>query len=129
MMRRAILCASLLLIGGPTRSWPQKTAESLLQEAVNQELVVGDLQKAITLYREIAERHAANRRTAAQALANLGRTYEKLGASEATDAYQRLVRDFSDQAAAVRFARDRLTALGSATMSVQGDLRLRRSWA
>lgn len=124
----APLMALLLLLANAPVSAAQKTAETLLQEAVNQELVVGDLQKAITLYREIADRHASNRRTAAQALANLGRAYEKLGAAEATNTYQRLVRDFADQAAPVKFARDRLAALNGSTALARGDLSLRKVW-
>jgi Tol biopolymer transport system component len=124
----APLIASLLLLAGAPASFAQKTAEALLQEGVNQELVVGDLQKAITLYRVIADRHTANRRTAAQALANLGRAYEKLGAAEATNTYQRLVRDFADQAAPVKFARDRLAVLDGAAAVARNDLRLLKVW-
>lgn len=133
MMRRTgiralVVTATLFLSGAPIAR-AQKTAEALLQEGVNLELVVGDLQKAITRYREVIDRHASNRRTAAQALANLGRTYEKLGASDASETYQRVVREFPDQPASVRFARERLTALGGATLSERGDLRLRKTWA
>ena len=127
MTFRALLCAPLLLWVATTESSAQKSAEALLQEAVNQELVVGDLRKAIALYQEIADRHASNRRAAAQALANLGRSFEKLGEAEATSAYQRLVRDFADQSAPVKFARDRLAAL-NATTADRGGLRLRKVW-
>lgn len=128
VLLHAPLMALLLLLANAPVSTAQKTAETLLQEAVNQELVVGDLQKAITLYRQIADRHASNRRTAAQALANLGRAYEKLGTAEATNTYQRLVRDFADQTAPAKFARDRLAALSGSTTVARGDLSLRKVW-
>ena len=127
MTFRSILCSGLLFVSSsPAAS--QKTAEALLQEAVTQELVVGDLQKAIALYREISERHSANRRTAAQALASLGRTYEKLGSADATAAYQRVVREYADQQAPLKFARDRLAALTASAGAERGDLRVRKVW-
>lgn len=126
---RAALVASALLPGSAVVVPAQKTAEALLQEGVNLELVVGDLQKAITRYREVVDGHASSRRSAAQALANLGRVYEKLGAPDASDTYQRLVRDFPDQGASVRFARERLAALGGSPATERGDLQLRKVWA
>lgn len=114
LLRFAI--ALTALVATPLRA--QKTTEALLQEAVNEELVVGDLQKAIGLYKQVAGQVTTNRRAAAQALANLGRAYEKLGAADAVAAYQRVIREFADQPAPARFARDRLAVLGSAKAPV-----------
>ena len=81
----------------------------MLQSAVKAETIDGDLEKAIRLYEELAG--ARDRRVAAEALLNMGRCYEKLGASEARRTYERLVRDFADQPDAAVQARARIAAL------------------
>lgn len=122
------LGALALVAALATTAVSQRSAGATLQEAVDLELVAGDLTRAIALYREIASRHPANRPVAAQALANLGRAYEKLGASDATDAYQRLVRDYPEQSSLVQFARGRLAALADPAGAARPDLRLRKVW-
>lgn len=108
----------------------QRSAESLLQEGVNQELVTGDLTRAMATYRLILSRHGSNRRVSAQALANLGRAYETLGATEARATYQRLLREYADQTEPVRFARGRLAALAAgSTVVSRTDPTVRRLWA
>jgi Tol biopolymer transport system component len=108
----------------------QRSAESLLQEGVNQELVTGDLTRAIATYRSILAQHASNRRVGARALANLGRAYEKLGATEARATYQRLLREYADQVEPARFARGRLAALAAgSTLVSRTDPTVRRIWA
>jgi Tol biopolymer transport system component len=103
--------ALILSLHVPPVAAQPRSAESLLQQGVNEELVAGDLAKASATYRGILVAHASNRAVSAQALANLGRAYEKLGASDARAAYQRLLREYGDQAEPVRFARGRLEAL------------------
>src|SRR5688572_12979121 len=109
---RTFLVVVMLAAATPSAPLAQRSPDALLQEAVQQELVAGDLPKAIALYKDFVSRHAGNRPLAAQALANMGRAYEKLGAAEARGAYERLVRDYADQANSARFARERLVALG-----------------
>lgn len=110
------MLALIVTLHAPAAAAQQRSAESLLQEGVNQELVMGNLTRAIATYRRILDQHARNRRVGAQALANLGRAYEKLGAAEARAAYQRLLREYADQPEPVRFARVRLEALDSGRM-------------
>jgi len=90
-------------------------AEVLLQAATNKQLMEGKLEEAIQLYKKILTGRPSNRAVAAKALLQMGQCYEKLGetqAQEARKAYQRIARDFADQAEIVAQARVRLAALG-----------------
>jgi Tol biopolymer transport system component len=107
------LAISMGILASQPARLPAQSAESRLEEATRQELVLGELERAITLYRDILSRYPGQRRVAARALAYLGRAYEKLGSQEAQAAYQRLVRDYPDQAEPAQFARGRLQALRS----------------
>jgi len=87
--------------------------EVVLQAAIRKETVEGDLKGAIEAYKKLAQ--GSNRAVAAQALVRMGQCYEKLGeaqAKEARAAYERVVRDYADQAEIVAQARVRLAALG-----------------
>ena len=83
----------------------------MLQAALHQELVVGDLEHAIDLYQDILARRADDRAVAARALAYLGRSYQKLGSDRAREAYERVVREYSDQPGQLALARAGLQAL------------------
>jgi len=76
--------------------------------------VEGDLKGAIEQYKKIAAQPGAGRATVATALLRMGQCYEKMGNAEARTAYERVVRDFADQAEIVAQARVRLAALGAA---------------
>jgi Tol biopolymer transport system component len=100
----------------PARAQGAPEAERLLQKAIQKETVDGDLNAAIELYKKIAAQPGAARATVAAALLRVGQCYEKLGeaqAKEARAAYERVVRDYADQAEIVAQARVRLAALGS----------------
>jgi hypothetical protein len=85
-----------------------------LQRAIRKETVEGDLKGAIGLYRKVIAEAGRNRPAAAQALLHLAECQEKLGQSEARQAYERLVKDFADQKEAST-ARARLAALSPAS--------------
>jgi Tol biopolymer transport system component len=90
-------------------------AEVLLQAATNKQLMEGKLEEAIQLYKKILTGRPSNRAVAAKALLQMGQCYEKLGetqAQEARKAYQRIAREYADQAEIVAQARVRLAALG-----------------
>jgi Tol biopolymer transport system component len=75
----------------------------------------GKLEEAIQLYKKILTGRPSNRAVAAKALLQMGQCYEKLGetqAQEARKAYQRIAREYADQAEIVAQARVRLAALG-----------------
>jgi len=89
-----------------------RSAEVQLKAALHKEQVEGDLKGAIEQYKKIAAQPGAGRATVATALLRMGQCHEKLGNAEARTAYQRVVRDFADQAEIVAQARVRLAALG-----------------
>jgi len=89
-------------------------ADVQLKAAMNKELVDGDLKGAIELYQKVIAGFSGNRAVVAQALVQMGQCYEKMGQKEARSAYERVLRDFADQSAPVRLARQRLAALAPA---------------
>jgi len=74
----------------------------------------GDLKGAIELFEEIIKKYPNERDYAANALLYVGMCYEKLGKSEARNAYNRLIQDYGDQAQPVKEARSRLAQLEAA---------------
>jgi len=72
----------------------------------------GDLNEAIKLFSELIQKYPGEREYAAKSQLYIGLCYEKLGNAEARAAYERVVRDFADQAEIVAQARVRLAALG-----------------
>jgi Tol biopolymer transport system component len=107
-------------------------AEVLLKAAANKELVDGDLNAAIELYKKVVAQPGASRAAVAKALVQMGQCYEKLGDAqgrEARKAYERVVRDFADQAEIVAQARVRLAALGGPSPTTLTARRLENSKA
>src|SRR5712691_10965757 len=104
-------------------------AEVLIQAAHQKQLVEGQLEQAIQLYKRIVQEHAGNRTVAAKALLEMGQCYEKLGNTEARKAYERLVRDYGDQNEAAAQARSRLAALSGNVGSRSSEMVTRRVWA
>ncbi|MFZ2053312.1 MAG: tetratricopeptide repeat protein [Candidatus Aminicenantales bacterium] len=90
-----------------------QSAEVLLGAALHQEEVEGNFEAAIETYKKILTDYPDNRPIAARALLQMGRCYEKLGKSGARMAYERLVRDYADQADQVKLARNRLASLAA----------------
>jgi Tol biopolymer transport system component len=92
-----------------------RSAEVQLKAAEHKQQVEGDLKSVIEQYRKLAQ--GRDRAVAAKALVHMGECYEKLGDAESRKAYERVLREFADQAGAVAEARARLTALKSAEPS------------
>jgi Tol biopolymer transport system component len=122
------MSAALALLLGAEQKDTQKDprAEAQLQAAINKETVEGDLKGAIDLYQKLAD--GSDHAVAAKALVRLGQCYEKLGSAEARKAYERVVREFSDQGETVAVARARLVALGRGPGSAVG-VTVRQVWA
>jgi len=116
-----ILIASLLALFAaslPGVNQKNDQAEMLLQRAQQKELVDGQPEAAIQIYKDVLSRYPKNRTAVAKALVAMGQCYEKLGdaqAQEARKAYERVVREFSDQQELVQAARARLMALKPTT--------------
>ena len=90
--------------------------EVQLKAAIQKQVVDGNLLAAIEMYQKIVATYGNNHAVAAQALLRMGQCYEKLGAKEvgeARKAYERAVREFSDQKDVAIIAQARLVALGS----------------
>jgi len=104
--------AAVFLAAFLTAGQKNDQAELALKAAIKTETVDGNLKGAIELYNKIAALPGAGRATVATALLRMGQCYEKLGNAEARAAYERLVRDYADQAEIVAQARVRLAALG-----------------
>ncbi len=103
--------------------------EVLLQAARHKELVAGDVESAIGIYKKVLADHAGNRPVAARALVGLGQCYEKLGQQGAREAYERVLRDYADQNEAATEARTRLAALHKPAGAGQpAELATRRVW-
>lgn len=105
------LAACLALIALGNGAVFQQTAGELFEKALYVEEGQGDLQKAIGLYQDIVKRFPDNREVAAKALLHIGICYEKLGKSEARNAYSRLLQDYGDQLQLAKEARSRLAKL------------------
>jgi Tol biopolymer transport system component len=131
-----LIALALSIILPPPYMAAQKSqsADVLLGAALHQEEVEGNLEAAIATYKKLLAEFPGNRPLAAQAQLHLGFCYEKLGevqAKEARAAYERVVRDYADQAGIVAQARTRLAALaalGRGAGSVPG-VTIRQAWA
>ncbi len=83
----------------------------ILNTAIYQEEVNGDLQKAIGLYQKIVTSFPENRSIAATAQLHIGICYEKLGKKQASEAYNKVIKQFADQIKTAEIAKSRLLSL------------------
>ena len=100
----------------------------LFQQALSKEQAEGKVAEAIVIYQRIAKEFASDRALAAKALLRLGEAYQKLGDRQAQQAFERIVRDYSDQKEAAGNARARLAALQSPPASRTAQA-ARQIWA
>lgn len=121
-MKRTLLAA--IVFTNLLQAQPQ--AEKLFEQALMKERSQGDLKAAIDLYQRIANDSKTPRPLAAKALLEMARCQEKHGAESARRTYERLVKDFADQPAAVSSARARMAALA---LAVSKGPRIRQLWA
>ena len=108
-----ILGMVLLTLGSASLVVAQTSdsAAVMLETAKSMEVIDGNLAAAIEQYEAIVSRYPDRRPIAAEALLRMGGGYEKLGQARAREVYERLVRDYADQAEPVATARARLAAL------------------
>jgi len=124
MMRAAGVAVAAVLLG--VRLYGQGP-DIELQRAIQREMATGDLKRAIADYRRIADRAAARRNIAAQALLHLAEAYQKLGDADAGRVYEEIAAKYGDQANVASEARRRLAA---ASTGVRGStLTTRLMWA
>jgi len=109
----------------------QQTAGELFEKALYLEEAQGDLQKAIGMYEKILAQFPGDREVAAKAQLHIGLCYEKLGLVEAQKAFQKVVENYPDQSAAVKVAREKLSALMRARAAGEkgrAELTIRQVW-
>jgi Tol biopolymer transport system component len=112
MKSKSIVFAGLALVVAFALSGAvQQSAEQLYKSGLYEEEVGGDLQKAIGIYQDILQRFPDNREIAAMAQLQIGVCYEKLGLTQAQEAYQKVIEKYPDQSGAVKAARDKLALL------------------
>src|SRR5210317_70958 len=92
--------------------------EQLFQQALMKEEGEGALQEAIDIYTKIVENSSAERLLRANAQLQIGLCYEKLGKKQATEAYNRVIKQFADQQQTAEIAKARIQSLNSQITSV-----------
>ena len=125
----AVTILATLLPASSVIAQKDDQAEVLMQAAHQKQLVEGQLEEAIQLYKRIVQEHSGNHAVAARALLEMGQCYEKLGNVEARKAYERLLRDYGEQNEAAAQARARLAALSGKVASGGSEMVTRRVWA
>ena len=131
LMAGSVVCGALVLTGGARVSSIQgpQTPEAVLGAAIHQEEAEGNLEAAIESYQTFLDQYGDNRPLAVQALLRLGQAYEALGRPEARNAYERVLREFADQAESATTARTRLAALTQLASSANAATMVtRRVW-
>lgn len=110
-MIKMITNALGILLGSMTLMAADPT-EELLQRGLMEEEAHRDLPAAIRTYQEILKRIDSQRKLAATAVFRLGESYRKLQkTNDAAQLYQRLIREFPDEATLVELSRQNLAAM------------------
>jgi Tol biopolymer transport system component len=109
--RRVALAILVAAVAAESTAHAQQTAEEVYQAALYQEEVQGNLEGAIDGFERILEEFRDNRSVAAKAQLHIGLCYEKLGFTEAQQAYRRVIADYPDHTDEVTVARERLNSL------------------
>src|SRR5215472_17285425 len=122
----AVTVLAALLTASSAIAQKDDQAEVLMQAAHQKQLVEGQLEEAIQLYKRIVQDHSGNHAVAAKALLEMGQCYEKLGNTEARKAYEHVLRDYADQNEAAAQARARLAALSGNVASKNSEMVTRR---
>jgi Tol biopolymer transport system component len=94
--------------GGMLTAQSSRSLDVQMKAAEQKANVQGDLAGAIEDYKKIVAAAGAGRAVVAQALVRMGECYQKLGDTESRRIYERVVREYADQAEAVKVARARL---------------------
>ncbi len=111
-MKTFALLIPLVLLAGPARAQTFASASQVFEKARHAELITGDLDRAASLYEQVAESVSASRADVAKALIAVGELYELTAPASAREAYERVVAEFSDIPNAFHQAQDGLGRLG-----------------
>ena len=97
MKRRINILAAVLILAISGTLWAE-SASVLLEKGLYNEETKGDLDAAITVYKQIIDNAQANRQYVAQAHYRLGMCYAKKGQNQdALAAFEKLVTEYSDE--------------------------------
>jgi len=133
MKAKSIVCVGLaLVVAFVLAGAGQQSAEQLYKTGLYEEEVGGNLQKAIEIYQDILKRFPDSRGIAAMAQLHIGLCYDKLGTSEAEKAFQKVIDNYPEQAAAVAEAKGKLALLLRSRAPVKtgdSEFRLRQVWS
>lgn len=105
-MKRAWAIGIIVALGAGVMAQAQaaRSAEVQMKAAQQKAEVEGDLKGAIEEYKKVVAAAGSNRALAAEALVRMADCYDKLGDTQARITYERVVREFSDQAEQVALA-------------------------
>jgi len=110
-----------------TLSVNAQNTEQLFQKGIMKEEGEGNLPEAIEIFNSIVEDSNADNALQAKALLHVGLCYEKLGKTEASRAYQKLINNFPARKNEVAIARERLSRLILAEKNVE-EIPLQPKW-
>lgn len=129
MGRRTSVAAILILLGAAARAESQPPAE-LLQSALYQQEVRGDLPAALKLYHRILATPGGDRSTMARALVQMALAFETMNSDSAVGAYRRVLAEYPDQREPAERARRRLAVLVPAKVpSPESGIVVRQLWS
>ena len=116
-MRLRIVAIGILLLVSAAVLVGQN-GNDLYQQGLARE-AAGDIQGAIQIFERIVRDFSSNRTLTARALLQLGRWSDLLGQDQSRRYYERVVRDYGDQTAAVAEARKRLNDRPTAPIEIK----------
>lgn len=109
----------LALLSLPWRALAAETTTSLLQKGLFEEEANQNLEAAIQNYQLVISQADEERKLAATAVFRLGECYRKKGlTNEAVAQYQRVLRDYSDQATLAKLSQQNLAGLGLGSITL-----------
>jgi len=109
-----VLLATMLQAVGARQSSPQV----LFEKALALEEVQGKLQEAIAVYEKVVS-ESSDKAVAANAQLHIGLCYERMGLESARGAYEKVIKNYPAEAAAVAVAREKLDNMLAAAASAK----------
>jgi len=122
-MRTAVVVVAVVLLAATLLALDarQSSPQALFEKALALEEVQGKVTEAIAVYQKVVS-ESGDKALAAQAQLHIGLCYERLGLEKARDAYEKVIKNYPGQAAAVAVAQEKLDAILRATsLSKKGE--------
>ncbi len=110
---KTMLCRLLFIVVAALPAWSADPLTTAFQQGLLEEELNRNFTNAITAYERVVQGLDEQRPLAATALFRLAECYRKLGwTNEAVAAYQRVLRDFTEEATLTKLSRENLATLG-----------------